>query len=1159
MAENADVLYTIRADSSRLEADLSRAESIVRQSAQRSEQALDGIAQAAESSGEHTAAAVESVAQSAQETAEALGDVAEAAADTAENVGSAAQQAEQSFGDISAAAEQTGEAAAAAADEAGSSAQVTAQAFESVAEAAESAGESAASAGEELARAAEEAASGTEETEKKYKTLGEELEEVNKLLEKDGKNSALSAQKKELLKKAIAETSEKLKHLKDRQSDVNKAYRNGDIPADEYREFQREVAATEQELRGYRDELQNVGKASDEAGDKTAGRLSAAFGAVGTAVAAATAAAAAGAAALGTAAVSSADSLDKAARRAAASVGAGEDAVRGYADVIRDIYADNYGEGFDDIAESVSAVTRNLGEMDAEPLKKVAESAYALQDIFDMGVDESSRAARAMSENFGIAADKAYDYIAKGAQEGLDYSGELLDSISEYSVQFAKLGFSADDMFSIFAQGAENGAWNLDKIGDAVKEFSVRAIDGSESTKAGFEALGYDAEDMAAKFAQGGDVARDAFRTVVKALGDMSDPIAQNTAGVNLFGTMWEDLGADAVKALGEISDEAYGCEGAVNELAQTGYGSLSDAIEGLKRQAEVMIQPLGEALIPIVSGVVEGLSGMAEELIPQLTELVQPVIERLGALVEPIMELIASVLPQLVELAAPLVELVSDMVQTLLPPLTEFLSGELIPAIMDVVKWLEKNLFPVIKQIMEKLLPPLLKIVSSLLPLIEVALDLLEPVLGIVEALIEPVAAVLDALSPIVTILTDLVRAALEPLQRVLGESFAQVKELAPFLEEVLGRALKIVAELLGDTLLPAFEGLIQFLSGDFMGACETWGEGFERTMRNVFEHIDEIFGTHLAEWYDEFNAFWRDVGAKLYEFNHADEIEQANLDAKYSNLGNAVIQRSNELMRLGSTAEEALNRAISEKVDTDEKAYYWKEHFADLVTVDEAESRRRQMQANGTLRANYYNEEYSTPATIAGSWYEDYYKEIAARSSAQAEISQADLPAEKPNAGSEPSAPAYTYTPYTAQQDAAKSSSSFRSSAGGSGSGSRSSGTFVSVTSYVPTIWDSDQTAALKSLIGKDVLGNTTSAHQINALTGVTAENTAASTSGETTLADVVNAITKLQRRVEKMEDAVGDATIILKAGDLTLGKAAVRDINSMAKQSGKSPFNF
>ena len=117
---------------------------------------------------------------------------------------------------------------------------------------------------------------------------------------------------------------------------------------------------------------------------------------------------------------------------------------------------------------SISKITQNLGEMDEVTLQNVTERAYALQDVFDMGVDESARAAKAMAENFGVSAADAYDYIAKGAQDGLDYSGELLDSISEYSVQFAKLGFSADDMFNIFAQGAENGAWNLDKVGDAI-------------------------------------------------------------------------------------------------------------------------------------------------------------------------------------------------------------------------------------------------------------------------------------------------------------------------------------------------------------------------------------------------------------------------------------------------------------------------------------------------------------------------------------------------------------------------------------------------------------------------------------------------------------------------------------------------------------------
>lgn len=71
---------------------------------------------------------------------------------------------------------------------------------------------------------------------------------------------------------------------------------------------------------------------------------------------------------------------------------------------------------------------------------------------------------------------------------------------------------------------------------------------------------------------------------------------------------------------------------------------------------------------------------------------------------------------------------------------------------------------------------------------------------------------------------------------------------------------------------------------------------------------------------------------------------------------------------------------------------------------------------------------------------------------------------------------------------------------------------------------------------------------------------ENVAQSAhSKETDLADVINAITRLQRKVEKFEDAFGDMTIELTAGDLTIGRACVRDCNIMAKRSGKSPFNF
>ena len=60
-------------------------------------------------------------------------------------------------------------------------------------------------------------------------------------------------------------------------------------------------------------------------------------------------------------------------------------------------------------------------------------------------------------------------------------------------------------MFAIFQAGADSGAFNLDKIGDAVKELAIRVVDGSDSTKEGFQLLGLDADAMATKFAAGGD------------------------------------------------------------------------------------------------------------------------------------------------------------------------------------------------------------------------------------------------------------------------------------------------------------------------------------------------------------------------------------------------------------------------------------------------------------------------------------------------------------------------------------------------------------------------------------------------------------------------------------------------------------------------------
>lgn len=341
--------------------------------------------------------------------------------------------------------------------------------------------------------------------------------------------------------------------------------------------------------------------------------------------------------------VSAANDMSAAMNGFIAETGKSREETERYQGILENIYANNYGESFEDIAGAMGTITKNLGDMDDITLQNVTESAFALRDTFGYDIPESTRAAKAMMDNFGISGEEAMGMIAAGAQNGLDYSGELLDSISEYSVQFDKMGLDANDMFNIFQKGAESGAFNLDKVGDAVKEMSIRVVDGSDTTKEGFKLIGLNADEMAAKFAAGGDTAKEAFNQTLDALAAMEDPIAQNTAGVDLMGTMWEDLGPEAVEALADIQDEAYATGEELNNIKDIKYDDLGSQFEELKRNVEVAIVPIGEALMPL-------LMELAESVLPMVTEVLTPLIGLFAALLDPIVSLISSAITPLIE-----------------------------------------------------------------------------------------------------------------------------------------------------------------------------------------------------------------------------------------------------------------------------------------------------------------------------------------------------------------------------------------------------------------------------------------------------------------------------------------------------------------------------
>lgn len=297
--------------------------------------------------------------------------------------------------------------------------------------------------------------------------------------------------------------------------------------------------------------------------------------------------------------VKRADELKESLNTLQTQTGATDEEMQGLGDSLKNIYADNYGESFDDIAVALAEV-KNQTNLTGTELERTTENALALSDTFDFEIQESTRAADMMMKQFGVTSDEAFNLIAQGAQNGLDKNGNLLDSINEYSVHFKQLGFDAEDMFNMFSNGAKAGVFDVDKLGDAVKEFGIRCKDGSNTTIEAFESLGFNADELKQKFAQGGESAQDAFQEVVTALNNCDDEVVKNTAGVNLFGTMWEDMGADAVKALTDTNGEFDKTADNLNKIKEIKYDSLENAFEGIKRQIETgLVLPIGEKLLP--------------------------------------------------------------------------------------------------------------------------------------------------------------------------------------------------------------------------------------------------------------------------------------------------------------------------------------------------------------------------------------------------------------------------------------------------------------------------------------------------------------------------------------------------------------------------------
>ena len=428
--------------------------------------------------------------------------------------------------------------------------------------------------------------------------------------------------------------------------------------------------------------------------------------------------------------------------------------------VMESVYGNNYGENMQEVADAVATVNQQMKGLSGDELQGVTEGAFALRDVFQYDVAESVRAAEALTKNFGVSGQEAMNLIAAGSQNGLNFSGELLDTISEYSVQFAKVGIDADQMFQIMQAGADSGAWNLDKVGDAIKEMSIRVVDGSETTAAGFAAIGMDADVMAQKFAAGGASAQEAFTDTIAALASMEDPVQQNIAGVNLFGTMWEDLEPEVVNQLASITDEAYAAGDELAKMSEVKYDNLGDALKGAGRKIETALMPVANQMTSFLTDALNTINfdGIGQGLANGLTQavnFVKPIIEPLIAPIQQLFtgmfsgDMFGNIGGIMSGIQGPLV----SMAQSLAPLITGF--GQL-----------AQQVFPVLAQVGQTVVTAFSGLVSALAPLVQ---SLLPPLGSLINLVGQAFIGLVNMVMPPITSLINFITPAFQGLMTIL------------------------------------------------------------------------------------------------------------------------------------------------------------------------------------------------------------------------------------------------------------------------------------------------------------------------------------------------------------------------------------------------------
>lgn len=548
--------------------------------------------------------------------------------------------------------------------------------------------------------------------------------------------------------------------------------------------------------------------------------------------------------------VNQATELDDAMANFQAQTGASSKEMNKFKDIAREVWSNNFGEDIADVADMMGRVKQQMQGISDVDLKNVTEDLLTLRDVFGMDENETLRGAQQLMKQFGISSQEAFDLMATGAQNGLNKSDELGDNISEYSGKFAQAGYSAEEYFQLMQNGLDGGAYNLDKVNDAINEVTTRLVDGT--IEKSLDSFSTKTQDVFKAWQEGRATQKDVINAIVEDISKTNNEQEKLNKSATAFGTMGEDFNSGFIQSLTTVGDKYKDVEGAMDRVKEIANGGLKNALSELGRTFLDSFTPIGEAITPILSGII-GFITVAIQGIQQGFAKVGDVISNVFGSIDT--SGISNIVSQVSEVLAPAFDKVKgaiEQMKTALEPIAKDILSKIIEVIQNIVNQAQKILTVVgppilaIIQMIIQTVVGMIPVITSILTVVgSVVSGIISFISNVISIVGTAIATILGFIMPIVEIISTIVANIWSVILTVATNIWSKVSEVVTAIIEFVSNVFNTVSDVVGN---------IWSKIQDVMNKVRDKVQG-------VIDNINKYFNNVKSTVSDVFNGIWSKV----------------------------------------------------------------------------------------------------------------------------------------------------------------------------------------------------------------------------------------------------------------------------------------------------------